>query len=178
MGRCKLHGAQRIKLPWADNKKECNKVKPTITEYQLHLAFIIYADLKSVLPKQDLSGPSSSKSFITQYQHQVPCVSCIYMKYSDRQRFEPLQVNKGDDTAKKFLEQVLAVATICRQDLTNNIPMKWLTQEQWSEYNNDTSCWICTKPFKSTDKKVCNYKHLTSEYRGPAHQVLSIMINN
>ena len=49
--RCKLHGAQRIKLPEVDDKKNCNKVKPTITEYQLRLPFIIYADFKSVLPK-------------------------------------------------------------------------------------------------------------------------------
>ena len=40
--RCKLHGAQRIKLPEADDKKECSKVKPTITEYQLRLPFIMY----------------------------------------------------------------------------------------------------------------------------------------
>ena len=31
--RCKLHGAQRIKLPEADDMKECNKDKPTKLEY-------------------------------------------------------------------------------------------------------------------------------------------------
>ena len=51
------------------------------------------------------------------------------MKCSDRQYFEPAQVNLGDDVAEKFLEQVLAAATICRQHLANNIPMKRLTQE-------------------------------------------------
>ena len=43
------------------------------TEYQLHLP----ADFKCVLQKQDLCGPSSSKSFITQYQHYIPCGSCF-----------------------------------------------------------------------------------------------------
>ena len=47
-----------------------------------------------------------------------PCDSCIYPKYSDGQYFEPPQVNIGDDTAEKFLDQVLAAATICRQHLT------------------------------------------------------------
>ena len=71
------------------------------------------------------------------------------MKSSDRQYFQPPQVNIGDDAAETFLKQVLAVATICRQHLANNIPMKRLTQEQWRECSNTTTtnCLICTKPF-------------------------------
>ena len=87
--RCKLHGAQRIKLPEADNKKGHDKVKFTKTEDQLHLPFVIYVDFKSVLHKQNSCEPSSSKSFTTQYQQQVPCGSCIYVKCSDGRYFEP-----------------------------------------------------------------------------------------
>ena len=32
--------------------------------------------------------------------------------------------------------------------------MKWLTLEQWREYDNAKNCLICAKPFKSVDKKV------------------------
>ena len=172
--RCKLDGAQGIKLPEADNKKERNKVKPAKTEYQLRLPFVIYVDFKSVLPKQDLCGPLSRKSFITQYQQHVPCGSCIYVKCSDGQYFEPPQVNIGDDTVQKFLEQVLAAATICRQYLVNNIPRKRLTQEQWREYNNAANCSINAKPFKSTDTKVRDHKHLIDEDRGPAHNACNL----
>ena len=35
-----------------------------------------------------------------------------------------LQVNIGDEAAEKFLDQVLATATICRQHPANKIPMK------------------------------------------------------
>ena len=67
--RCKLHGAQRIKLPEVDGKKERNKVKPTKTEYQLRLSFIIYADFKSVLRKTRVGhryqNPSSLNTSIT-----------------------------------------------------------------------------------------------------------------
>ena len=31
--------------------------------------------------------------------------------------------------------------------------------------DNTTNCSICTKPFKSTDKRACHDEHLTSEYR-------------
>ena len=74
--RCKLHRAQRIKLPEADKKKGLNKIKFTKTENQLGLPFIIYAHFESVLRKQDFCEPWSSKSFTTQYQHHVPYGSC------------------------------------------------------------------------------------------------------
>ena len=95
------------------------------TEYQLHLP----ADFKCVLQKQDLCGPSSSKSFITQYQHYIPCGSFFCVKCSDGRYIEPPQVNMGDDAAENFFDQILVTATICRQHLVNNIHMKRLTQE-------------------------------------------------
>ena len=174
LGRCKLHGAQRIKLPEADDKKGHGKVKFTKTEYQLRLPFVIYADFESVLHKQDLCEPSSSKSFTNQYQQHVPCGSCIYMKCSDGQYFEAPQVNIGDDPAETFLDQVLAAATICRQHQASQIPMKCRTQEQWREYNNATNYLICTKPFMSVDKKVRDHNHLTGEYRGLAHKACNL----
>ena len=61
---------------------------------------------KALCKKQDSCEPSSSKSCITQYQHHLPCGSCIYMKCSDGQYFELPQVNMGDEAAKKFLDQV------------------------------------------------------------------------
>ena len=64
---CKLHVAQKIKLPEADNKKGYKK-KWINTVHRLRLPFVIYADFKSVLRKQDLLEPSSSKSFTSQYQ--------------------------------------------------------------------------------------------------------------
>ena len=129
--------------------------------------------------KQGSCEASSSKYFTTQYQHHVPCGSCIYVKCSDGQYFEPPQVNIGDDAAEKFFDQVpataiLATLTICRQYLANKISMKWLTQEQWRECNNANYCSICTKPFKSADKKVRYHDHLTGEYRGLAYNTYNL----
>ena len=70
--RCKLHRAQRVKLPEADNKKGREKVKFTKTEYQLRLPFAMYTDFKSILRKQDSYEPSSSKFFITMWQLHLP----------------------------------------------------------------------------------------------------------
>ena len=71
-------------------------------------------DFESVLRKQYSCEPSSTKSFTTQYQHRVTYWSCICVKYSEEQYFEATQANIGDDTTEKFLDQVLAAATICR----------------------------------------------------------------
>ena len=127
--RWKLHWAQRIKLPEADNRNGREKVKLPKTEYQLGLPFVIYTDFESVLHKQDSCELSLSKSFTTQYQHHVPCGSYIYVKCRDEQYFEAPKVNIGDDTTEKFLDQVLAETTICRQHLANEISMKCMTQE-------------------------------------------------
>ena len=58
LGGRKLHGAKRIKLPEADDKKGRGKVKFIKTEYQLRLPFAIYTDFESILHKQDLCKPS------------------------------------------------------------------------------------------------------------------------
>ena len=85
--------------------------------------------------------------------------------------FELPQVNMGDDVAENILDQVLVVATIRRQHLTNEISMKRLALEQWREYNNASNCSICAKPFKLAVKKFLKHNHLLGEYKGPAHDV-------
>ena len=133
----------------------------------------MYADFANFLSKQDLchrhQNPSPPNSSIT-----LPCASCICMKWSDGKCFKPPQVNIEDDTAERFLDQVLAAVTIFRKHLANKIPMKQLTQEQWREYNNATNCSICVKPFRSADKKIRDHHYLTSEYRGPAHNARNL----
>ena len=59
MERCKLHGVQRIKLPETGNKKGCEKVKFTKTEYYLRLHFVNLADFENVLCKEDWCEASS-----------------------------------------------------------------------------------------------------------------------
>ena len=81
--RFKLLRTQRFKLKEADKKKVRDKIKFTKTEYQLCLPFVIYTDFEGVLPKEDSCQLSSSRSFTIQYQHHVPCGSCIYVKCSD-----------------------------------------------------------------------------------------------
>ena len=80
----------------------------------------------------------------------------------------------GDDAAEKILDQVLDATTICRQHLAKKVLMKWLTLKQWNEYSNAKKHSICTKPFKSADKKVSDHNYLADEYRGLAHNAWNL----
>ena len=121
MEQCKLHGLRKIKFPDAGEKKRRDQVKFTKTEYQLSLPFVIYADFESVLCKQNSCETSSLKSFITNTN--ITYHPEIYVKCTDKQYFEPRQVNMEDDNAETFQDKVLATATICRQHQANEIPM-------------------------------------------------------
>ena len=121
MEKCKLHGLRKIKFPEAGEKKRRDQVKFTKTEYQLSLPFVIYADFESVLCKQNSCETSSLKSFITNTN--ITYHPEIYVKCTDKQYFEPRQVNMEDDNAETFQDKVLATATICRQHQANEIPM-------------------------------------------------------
>ena len=48
--------------------------------------------------------------------------------------------------------------------------METLTQEQHRQhYAAASNCHICNKPFKPTEKRIFDHCHITSKYRGPAH---------
>jgi len=169
VARCQLHGAQRVKMPEKGDEKGRDQVRFTKIEYQLRLPFIMYADLESILRKKSTCEPAPTTSSTTQHQHHVPCGSCIYVKSSDNRFFQTPIVNFGEDAVEKFLDQVLATASECRQYLENVIPMEQLTQEQLHEFDTATHCFLCNKEFKQGEKGVKDHDHLTGKYRGAAH---------
>ena len=119
-------------------------------EYQIRLPFVISLEFKSVLPKQVLCEPSPSKPFTTQYQHHISCGSCVYIKCSDEQYFEPPQVNIGDDATKKSLDKVLAAGTI-----------KWQIKSLWhgwprSNGGNTTTLWTAWSVLNHSSQQVKN----------------------
>ena len=125
--RFKLHGLQRIKLLEAGDKKGRNKFKFTKTEHWVNLRFGCWPDFK-----QYSCESLSLTSFTTQYQHHIRSGSWNYVKYGDRQYFEPPQVHMANQAAETFLGQILAAAGICRQHLANKTPIKRLNLQSAS----------------------------------------------
>ncbi|KAJ8912381.1 hypothetical protein NQ315_014749 [Exocentrus adspersus] len=56
--------------------------------------------------------------------------------------------------------------------------METLSFEQEINYETATHCHICNKPFTSNDIKVRDHCHLTSKYRGAAHQDCNLNYQN
>ena len=165
MGRCRLHGAQRVKLPQKGDVYD--KVMFTKTEYQLRLPFVMYADFESILKKHDVCRNDPAKSWTLKYQSHEACG--LYMVCSDKRFYRAPEVYHGADSAEKFLDRVLSEAAELREIRKKKIPMIRLTPKEWREHHHTRMCHICKKDIKSDERKVRYHDHLTGEYRGAAH---------
>ena len=58
----------------------------------------------------------------------------------------------------------------------------FLTSEEKLSFQRATECWICNKPFQYDgswkDRKVRDHCHFTGEFRGAAHNVCNLRIQN
>ena len=93
MERCKLHGAQRIKLPEKNDKKCPDKIIFTKTEFQLRLPFVMYADFKYILFKHNICK-------VIQINHGEENISVIKHVGMD---FIPFTVTKDFIMSKKYI---------------------------------------------------------------------------
>ena len=115
MERCRLHGAQRVKLPQKGDGYD--KVMFTKTEYQLRLPFVMYADFESILKKNDVCRNDPAKSWTLKYQSHEACGYGLYTVCSDKRFYHAPEVYHGADSAEKFLDRVLSEAAQLREIL-------------------------------------------------------------
>ena len=81
----------------------------------------------------------------------------------------------GVDVCKWFLERLSNVTSrlVTIIDDKQRIQM---TQSDWAEFSEATSCWICRWPFdpQYPEFKVRDHDHLTGKYRGAAHSICNL----
>ncbi|KAJ8912024.1 hypothetical protein NQ315_003561, partial [Exocentrus adspersus] len=77
-----------------------------------------------------------------------------------------------------FISELKDVAFNVNNILKNSKEMETLSFEQEINYETATHCHICNKPFTSNDIKVRDHCHLTSKYRGAAHQDCNLNYQN
>ncbi|XP_031338205.1 uncharacterized protein LOC116179551 [Photinus pyralis] len=58
--------------------------------------------------------------------------------------------------------------------INNPLPMEKLSAAQQNDFENATHCHICEKPFLENEIRCRDHCHLSSKYRGPAHQQCNI----
>ena len=68
--------------------------------------FVIYADFESILEKIDTVSPNPNKSYTNNYQKYTPCGFCYYIKSSVGDKYNKLEVYRGEDASEEFVRRL------------------------------------------------------------------------
>ena len=161
-----INGEQAIKMPNLGSKIEFKNYNK-----QMQAPFVIYADFEAITEPIRGCNQSNQQSFTEAYQKHTDCgygykvVCCYDDKYS-----KPIKYYRGEKAVYKFMEAMLAEVKYCRQTIKYkfNKPLV-MSPEDEDKFQKATSCHICGKKYKKTDKRVRDHCHVTGEFRGSAH---------
>lgn len=169
---CKNMNKCALKLP----KEPDNILHFRHFSYKERVPFAIYADLESILEPCKTFGAVNCNS--VNYQKHTPFSVAYYLKCSYDNSLSRFKLHRGNDCIKWFISELQSIALYANNILENSQPMETLSFEQEVNYATATHCHICTKPFTFTDVKVRDHSHLTSKYRGAAHQNCNLNYKN
>ena len=163
-----VNGTQAIKMPDKNN----NILKFNNFHKQLPVPFVIYADFEAITEKISGCQPNNNKSYTEAYQKHTDCgygykiVCCYDDKYS-----KPVQIYRGKKAVYKFMEAMLEEVKYCKKVMKKefNKPLK-MTKDDEKDFKKANKCHICEKEYYKTDVRVRDHCHITSQYRGSAHQ--------
>ena len=161
-----INGQQAIKM-----LKKGSTVKFKNFHNQLSVPFVIYADFEALTQKVDSCQPDENKSYSEKYQQHIDCsfayklVCCYDDKFS-----KPIQLYRGENAFCKFLESMLREVEYCEKTKKKHFdqPMV-LTDKEENDFKLATECHICKRAFTKQNYKVRDHCHITSNYRGAAH---------
>ena len=162
-----INGEQAIRMP-----KEVSMVQFKNHHKQMPVPFVIYADFETITEKVSGCQLDDAKSYTDKYQKHTGCsygyrVVCCY----DDAYSEPVQIYRGEDSIKTFMEQMLSEVQYCQKIISTkfNKPLQ-MTDEDEQQFKAAEECHICGKKYKETDIRVRNHCHITGQYSGSAHQ--------
>ena len=169
-----VNGTQAVKMPDKDN----NILKFNNFHKQQPGPFVIYADFEAIIEKISGCKPNNDKSFTEAYQKHTDCgygykvVCCYNDKYT-----KPIQIYRGEKAVYKFMEKMLDEVKYCKKVMRKcfNKPLK-MTKEDEVNFQKATECHICNKQYTSEDIRVRDHCHITSKFRGSAHQECNLKL--
>ena len=169
-----VNGTQAVKMPDKDN----NILKFNNFHEQHPVPFVIYADFEAITEKISGCLPNDSKSYTEAYQKHTDCgfgykvVCCYDDKYS-----QPLKIYRGEKAVYTFLEYMLDEVKYCKKIMKKefNKPLR-VTKEDEDKFQKANECYICNKKYTNEDIRVRDDCHITSKYRGSAHQECNLKL--
>ena len=139
---------------------------------------MIYADFEAITEKISNCQPDDNQSYTNAYQKHTYCgfgyklVCCYDDKYS-----KPLIMYRGEKAVYKFMEQMLKEVKYCKNVMKKefNKPLK-MTKKDEEKFKKAEECYICNKKYTDEDIRVRDHCHITSNYRGSAHQECNLKL--
>ena len=159
-----------VKMPTEDNALKYNH-----GEKSLKVLFTIYADLKSLLIKQQSCQNNPNESYTERKAMHEPCGYSLDLVSSFDSKQNKHSFYRGKDCIKNFCSDLKELATkIINYEEKGMIP---LTDNENKFYEEQKECHICKKEFcydRNEEKKFKLYRkardhsHYTGKFRGVA----------
>ena len=170
---CESHDYCPLEMSNEDNKI----LKYNHGEISMKTAFIIYADLESLLVKMNTCYDSPEKSSTNKINKHTPSGYSLFTHCSFDITKNKLDYYRGEDCMEKFCLDLREHATkIINYEKKEMIP---LTKKEEKNRNKQKVCHICRKEFNADDSdkkyhKVKDHCHYTGKYRGAAHDICNL----
>jgi len=151
-------------------------IKFTQIKYQLKAPFVIYADFECIL-KPNNENPNRHAHSHAYSEHNV-CASAFYICSSNEEIYpSQYQHYDGPNSDEWFLQTIKQISANLIQFLQNNERLH-MSEADEIAFNETRKCWICEIEFdeRFPITKVRDHDHLTGKYRGAAHSLCNLQL--
>ncbi|KAF4531833.1 hypothetical protein B566_EDAN000859 [Ephemera danica] len=183
---CAKFPIARVILPESKEGEDGQKIKPTIefknSQHTTKVPIVIYADFEAYLATVDECVNNPSRTSTTVCQEHMPLSYGFYISSDLPPHLLdgiPLeyQTYEGEDAARHFMDALEDISKKVKNIYNKKEPMN-LTREEWREFSNATTCYLCNQKFTIADRKVRDHCHISSKYRGAAHNSCNLNAQN
>ena len=145
------------------------------------MAYIIYADIESLIRKIDGRANNPENSSTTKIGVYIPCRYLMATIQGFDHLEEKHTLYRGSDCMKKFFNSLRKhTKNIIDFEKRKKLP---LTKEELKSHQDANVSYICGERIVKTFSKSINYRkvrdhcHYTGKYRGAAHSICNLKLN-
>ena len=134
---------------------------------QLPVPFRFYADFECNLQYTEIYEGSCTKKC---HDH-VPSSYAFKVVCIDNRFSKPIVVYRGKNAAYEFIKAIFEEYKYCKKVMKKHFNKNLIMSEEEEHlFQQSDSCSICKKLVNHDDEKVRDHCHITSKFRGAAHQ--------